>query len=285
MKRLIKSTISAIIVFTLLFGITVNVYAHGVIYDQKMIGENTLRVTLKWSNPSDKRGIVVKSYGIKDSKYIDITYEIVDGKPNTYTKDFVSNADLLPKPVITLYNIKDLNNPIFPDIKGNYAESYIRHLHDAGIINGRPDGTFAPDSTVTRAEFAVMMVSALKLEGTADNTKGLTDINGHWAKNYMLLAVKQGLLSGYSDKTLKPDKTITVAEVSTVLAKAFVFKTSKNGIYPKLRQNQWYSAYVKKMFDAGILTINDSIYSSFDEGIFINRANCAMMISRAISTY
>lgn len=284
MKKIIKLITAFLIILSMLLGITVDVFAYGVIYDQKMIGENTLRVTLKWSNSGDTRGIVVKSYGIRDGKYIDITYEIVDGKPNTYTKDFDLRS-LLPKPCIKLYNIKDLDNPVFPDIKGQYAESYIRHLHDAGIINGRPDGTFAPDSTVTRAEFAVMMVSALKLDGNGENTKGFTDINNHWSKNYMLLAVKQGLISGYSDKTLRPDNTITVAEVSTVLVKAFTFKTSKNGIYPKLKQNQWYSAYVKKMFDAGILTINDPIYDSFNEGIYINRANCAMMISRAITTY
>ena len=284
MKKTILKLAVTIIIGCMALMLSGIAYAHGVICEQKMVGENTLRVTLKWSDPNEQKGIVIRSYGIREGKYIDITYEAVDGKPNTYTKDFDIRS-LLPKPCIKLYNIKSYSSPIFPDTKGHYSEDYIHHLHDLGVINGRPDGTFAPDNTVSRAEFAKMMVIALSLSGTVENTNGYTDINGHWARNYILLAVKNGLISGYSDKTVRPDNPITVAEISTIISRAYAFKTSKSGIYTKLRQNMWYTSYVKKMFDAGILTINDSIYGSFDENIYINRANCSMMVSRAMTTY
>jgi hypothetical protein len=51
------------------------------------------------------------------------------------------------------------------------------------------------------------------------------------------------------------------------------------------KKGQWYTPYVLKMFNAGILNTNDGIYKNLNETAYISRANSAMMISRAISTY
>jgi len=80
----------------------------------------------------------------------------------------------------------------FNDIKGIETEEYITHLHDAGIVNGMPDGSFRPDSNITRAEFMVLLVKALKLQGPAENIAGFTDIDGHWAKDIILVAANTG---------------------------------------------------------------------------------------------
>jgi len=67
----------------------------------------------------------------------------------------------------------------FNDIKGIETEEYITHLHDAGIVNGMPDGSFRPDSNITRAEFMVLLVKALKLQDRRKISPGLpilTDI-------------------------------------------------------------------------------------------------------------
>lgn len=258
--------------------------AHGAVYEQRMVGENTLRVTVKWSDSSDSRGLVIRTYSVQGGKYINIGYEAVSGKPNSDSKDFDMRS-FLPPVRIRLFDINNLGEPVFPDIKGHYAEEYIHHLHDAGVVNGRPDGTFGPNNPVSRAEFVTMMVKALKLQGIAENAKGYTDIDGHWAKNTLLLAAKHNLISGYPDKTLKPDNPITLAEVSAVISRAFNFKTSKNGVYPKIRQGMWYTPYVKKMFDSGILNTEDNLYKfQFDEQANLSRANCALMISRALTT-
>lgn len=282
-KVILMLVILSIIFFS--YGSMQITYAHGVIYEQTRIGENTLRVTLKWSNPAESKGIEIKSYSVKNGKYINIAYETVDGKPSADFMDFDLKS-FLPPVSIKLYNIKEYDKPLFTDVKGHYAESYIHHLHDAGVVSGRPDGSFAPNSPVSRAEFMTLMVKALKLEGTAENTKGYTDIDNHWAKNIILVAAKNGLISGYLDKTIRPDNPITLAEVSAVISRAFAFKTQKNGVYSKLKQGMWYSSYVKKMFDSGILKTEDNIYNyNFDEQGNMNRANCAVMISRALSTY
>lgn len=280
-KRLL---IIACILTLIISSLPLIAYAHGAVFEQKMVGENTLRVTLKWSNSSEAGTINIVS-AAPHGKYIDIAYEVrTDGK-GTQSMDFDTRGILMPA-CIKLYNIKDYDSPTFPDIKDNYAGEYIHHLHDAGIVNGAPNGTFSPNSSVTRAEFMTMMVKALKLEGTATNTQGFTDLNNHWAKNTMLLAAKNGLIAGYPDKTIRPDGKITLAEVCAVISRGFTIKTSNNGIYSGLKQGEWYSNYVKKMFDSGIITTNDNLYKyQFNEKSNLSRGNCAMMISRAMTTY
>lgn len=50
----------------------------------------------------------------------------------------------------------------FSDVSGHWAEKYIRNLYFAGIMEGYPDGTFAPDKAVTRAELAKVVDEVLK---------------------------------------------------------------------------------------------------------------------------
>ncbi len=38
------------------------VQAHGLIYETKKLDDNKMRITLKWSNPKEARGIVISYY-------------------------------------------------------------------------------------------------------------------------------------------------------------------------------------------------------------------------------
>lgn len=50
----------------------------------------------------------------------------------------------------------------FSDTSGHWAEKYIRNVYFAGIMEGYPDGTFAPDKAVTRAELAKVIDEVMK---------------------------------------------------------------------------------------------------------------------------
>ncbi|NLD46498.1 MAG: S-layer homology domain-containing protein [Clostridiaceae bacterium] len=278
-----KSKVFLISAFFFIINITV-ANAHGAVYETQENGENKIRIIVKWSTDTENKGIALTHYYLENGKTLHIGYEEKNGSDSTAFLDYDLNNAIPPIRII-LDNISKPGVAPFSDIKGIEAQEYIAHLHDAQIVNGRPDGTFEPQMPVTRAEFMTIMVKALKLEGTADNTGGFTDIEGHWAKNTLLIAAKKGFISGFEDRTLKPDKLITVGEVSSIISRAFEFKTSKNGLYGKLRNSKWYSSSVKKIFDTGILTVKDGIYKDFDEEKHISRADCAMMVSRALSTY
>ncbi|MBU5442212.1 S-layer homology domain-containing protein [Paenibacillus sp. MSJ-34] len=89
------------------------------------------------------------------------------------------------------------------------------------IVSGYPDGTFKPDSPVTRAEFTVMLARTLKLDG-AGSAPALTDWSkiGAWAEQAVALAVQAGIVNGYEDGSFRPEAHITRAEMASMIARA-----------------------------------------------------------------
>lgn len=70
----------------------------------------------------------------------------------------------------------------FPDVSHHFAEGYITHLKNQGIISGYEDGTFGPDNPITRAEAVVMINRLLKIEKDDGAEQKFTDVDrGFWA--------------------------------------------------------------------------------------------------------
>jgi len=104
------------------------------------------------------------------------------------------------------------------DLAGHWAEDYIRELVERGVISGYPDGTFKPDSKITRAEFVAILVKAFGLEGQGDRV--FADTAGHWAREVIAGAAQRGIASGYDENTFGPDDPVTREQMATMLVKA-----------------------------------------------------------------
>ncbi|RKP51415.1 hypothetical protein D7Z26_16615 [Cohnella endophytica] len=116
----------------------------------------------------------------------------------------------------------DTKQPInFNDISGHWAEASIKQAVSAGIVSGYSDGTFNPNRIVTRAEFAVMLANALKLQGDGSEL-AFTDKGkiGSWAQKSVAQVVQASILTGYKDGTFRPDAEITRLEMAVMIAKA-----------------------------------------------------------------
>jgi Fibronectin type III domain./S-layer homology domain. len=113
------------------------------------------------------------------------------------------------------------DTPTFSDIAGHWAEANIKKAVSDGIVKGYSDGTFKPNRTVTRAEFAVMLMNALKpQEEGAALAFADTDKIGSWAKKAVAQAVSLGIINGYADGSFHPDAEITRVEMAAMIAKA-----------------------------------------------------------------
>jgi len=104
------------------------------------------------------------------------------------------------------------------DIQNHWAKENIEQLVAMGAISGYPDGTFAPDKGISRAEFAVVLVKAFKLE--ALEGKIFADTNEHWAQDSISAAYANGIISGYDDSTFGPDDIITREQMAVMIVKA-----------------------------------------------------------------
>jgi uncharacterized protein YxeA len=284
MKRHSIKIIALLIISLIITSFSVQgVQANGV---RVTIQHNGTKYKITLTSQEKDKGIKIVAFSPSNGKVINVTYALDSKAASSAFFEIEEGMVIAPFRVKTT-NTDNLNYRPFSDILNTEFDEYICHIHDIGITNGFSDGTFKPGNTITRAEAAVMLATALKLE--ADNTtaydKKFNDISKHWAKKYINAILKKGIMKGVSNNSFKPDSKISVAEVCTIISKSFEFKTKSNGIFTKLKKNQWYSQYVQNIFDLKILTPNDGIYDSFSETSNISRGNFAMMLSRALSTY
>ena len=90
-------------------------------------------------------------------------------------------------------------------------------LTTLNIIQGDPDGSFAPEREVTRAEMA-KMIYTIRNNGNDDAsayetvTTSFTDISGHWAEGYIKYLQNTGIVAGKSAYIFDPDSTVTTGE-------------------------------------------------------------------------
>lgn len=161
------------------------------------------------------------------------------------------------------------------DMSADYSQSALR-LQDLGIINGYDDGTFRPENQITRAEFTKIVVCMMDKDTearAAASTSSFFDIpSGSWFAPYINYAVTQDILSGYSDGSFGPYKTISLAEAVTILMRTLGYSEDSVGYY-------WPDNY---MSAAASLGITDGIY--VDSNAPLARATAAVLVDRALFT-
>lgn len=112
---------------------------------------------------------------------------------------------------------------VFKDVDTNSAAAaYIGAASKAGIINGMTDGTFMPNSPVTREQMATMMIRAAEVAGekfdlstnASSLLKRFSDSGkiGSWAQVDVAKAVQLGVINGMSDGTFGAKANATRAE-------------------------------------------------------------------------
>lgn len=122
------------------------------------------------------------------------------------------NKDVTAKPVVS-------PGKTFSDIQSSKFKSSIEDLASRGVINGKTDTAFEPDKTMTRAEFATIVVNALGLTPKATDT--FTDVaKGKWYAPYVGTASAYGIVSGSSPNTFQPEGTINRQEAAVMVTKA-----------------------------------------------------------------
>ncbi len=110
----------------------------------------------------------------------------------------------------------------FDDISGVNAHKNhvaIESLASRGIINGKSETIFDPDLTMTRAEFATIIVQGLGLEPKTNNK--FSDVKADdWFSPYIGTANNYGIVNGTSDTTFNPNGTISRQEAAAMTARA-----------------------------------------------------------------
>ncbi|XEC95210.1 S-layer homology domain-containing protein [Paenibacillus tarimensis] len=111
--------------------------------------------------------------------------------------------------------------PSFPDMNGHWAKREVEVLAAKWIVNGMASGNFEPKQSVTRAQFAKMLVEAAGLEAEKAGSATFKDVPaGHWAAPSVEQAAAAGWIKGYEGGLFKPNAVITREEMMVMLANA-----------------------------------------------------------------
>lgn len=106
----------------------------------------------------------------------------------------------------------------FSDIQEHDNQPAIEALASREIINGKTTDLFDPNASMTRAEFATIVVKALGLVPKSNDA--FSDIkNSDWFAKYVGTAKNHGIVSGKSDTIFDPSGTITREEAATMIAR------------------------------------------------------------------
>lgn len=108
----------------------------------------------------------------------------------------------------------------FSDVAADYPyKEAIEVLSSFDILQGDEEGGFAPDKTVTRAEFAAMIIRTADVQEALGSVAGarFSDVAGHWAEDYINLAAQLGYMNGHPDGTFAPDDIVTYEQALKVL--------------------------------------------------------------------
>ena len=163
----------------------------------------------------------------------------------------------------------------------HWAFEYIADLAERKVINGYDDGSFQPNRTVSRAEWAKMMVDAAGVQ-TGDNSVYFTDLSAqHWANKYVN-AAKQ-YMTGYKDGTFRPNQAATREDVAVALVLLKGYNISDVD-YSNLTfiDNDTISNYAKAYV---AVAVQHNLIAGFTDGSFrgqdtLSRAQAAALLYR-----
>lgn len=204
----------------------------------------------------------------KFNGYVKRTIAIPDGvDPSKITTGIVVNADGSFRHVPTEIVIIDgkyyakinsltnstysvIYNPVeFTDVATHWAKTAINDMGSRMVVTGVGSNTYEPDRSITRAEFAAIVVRALGLaQGTTESSFGdvsLTD----WFNGFVDTATSYSLIAGYDKVSFAPNDTITREQAMTILARAMKL----TGLNSSLTKNE-ISALLAKYTDAELIS-------------------------------
>jgi hypothetical protein len=102
----------------------------------------------------------------------------------------------------------DTSAPTFTDIQGHWAANFILGLANQNLIRGFEDGTFRPDASINRAQYAAIIAKAFDPPAKREAITFADVPANFWAKAAIDQAYRGGFISGFPDGTFQPNQNV-----------------------------------------------------------------------------
>ncbi|MCD8390244.1 MAG: S-layer homology domain-containing protein, partial [Firmicutes bacterium] len=155
-----------------------------------------------------------------------------------------------------------------------YYQKALTLCTSLGIIEGYEDGSVQPDSTVTRAQMAAIVLRMLNISQTSSYSNSFNDMTSdHWAADTVQTAAEQGIVNGMGDGSFNPDGDVLYEQAVKMIVCALGYEVNAliNGSYP--------TGYLRQ---AEALELTD--HAAGATGVAIDRGTIIKMVYNALLT-
>lgn len=166
----------------------------------------------------------------------------------------------------------------YNDTASHWADKTVKLFTKIGIVKGYEDGSFRPNDSITRGEFATIIYRVFGL--TRSTSTELSDVNGHWAEEAIIALSFNSIITGYEDGTFKPDRQITRAEIISIISKLVVLKTTPSQDIFKDIDGIWNKDQIMAAASMGL--VNGQSNDHFAPQSNATRAEALTMILHAL---
>lgn len=112
---------------------------------------------------------------------------------------------------------EEVKSGSFRDVTStHWAFDSVERAAELGLVTGYSDGTFRPDTPVTRAQF-VLMLWRMCGKPAAAKAASFADASADWYQDALSWAVEKGYVNGLSDTRFGPDAPITRQQAMAIL--------------------------------------------------------------------
>lgn len=186
---------------------------------------------------------------------------------------------------------KEVPNNLYGDVHNDFwAREAIEYLADKGILSGYEDGSFKPDNSISRGEFAKIMSCLPDVKYSPKLSTNFLDVEDDaWYSEAVYKVAELGIMSGDTEGYFMPDSPITREDAAAVIERG---KMVWGKVLTPVREKAEFKDYaeisdyakrsVEVLYMAGI--VNGAADGSFNPKSEITRAEAAAMIYRFINS-
>lgn len=228
---------------------------------------------------------------VQDPDKLGVYYDEEPGGSWAYVGGTINNDGTIDVllPHFSKYTVLEYKKT-FDDIQNHWAMKEIEILAAKQIVNGLTDQSFAPEASVTRAQFVAILTRALKLtDSTNDHT--FNDVaDDAWYRDAVYAAYRANIVNGLDEHTFAPEDPITREQMATLLVNAYVYEKGMKLADLTVSQEAKYTdedaisgwAKANVQYASGLGLVNGSDHGMFMPSGKASRAQASVVIYRIL---
>lgn len=252
-------------------------------------GRTYVERTLPVESGSDASQLIGARYDAGENELVFVPTQLV------YDEEGRVTAATMKRPGNSIYTVVERTKS-FLDIAGHWAQDEVEEMAGKLLVEGVSSQQFEPNRSITRAEFATLLVRSLGLTWKPAANADFSDVTRtDWFAAAVATAADAELINGYPDGSFQPNATITRAEMAAMIVRAIEYvkgappqmSISPNQIrtalagYTDANELDWAKTYVA-------ITVHEGIIEGMTPTTLVptgqaTRAQAATMLQRWLS--